>query len=224
MSKQTIWALLRHKGFSKIATAAIMGNMEAESNCVANRLQGDFTEGYTRSTEYTRQVDNADISRKDFIYNGPGGGGYGLCQWTYYSRKAGLYDTAERQGVSIGDEAAQIDWLLIELNTPEFKPVLDILNSSNSIRECSDAMVKRFLRPADQSEAVLALRAKYGREIYEDFADEEELPVPSSTASGPPSPSGEGLDAEINLEIDEKELALQIVNAMRNLLIAILDF
>ena len=165
MSKQTIWALLRHKGFSKIAVAAIMGNMEAESNCVANRLQGDFTEGYTRSTEYTRQVDNADISRKDFIYNGPGGGGYGLCQWTYYSRKAGLYDTAERQGVSIGDEAAQIDWLLIELNTPEFKPVLDILNSSNSIRECSDAMVKRFLRPADQSEAVLALRAKYGRQM-----------------------------------------------------------
>ena len=34
MSKENIWRFLKHKGFSDIATAAIMGNMEAESGCV----------------------------------------------------------------------------------------------------------------------------------------------------------------------------------------------
>ncbi len=46
MSKQTIWQFLKHKGFSNIAAAALMGNMEAESNCVSCRVQGDFTNGF----------------------------------------------------------------------------------------------------------------------------------------------------------------------------------
>ena len=46
MSKKTIWEYLKAKGFSDIAAAAIMGNMEAESNCIAVRLQGDFTAGF----------------------------------------------------------------------------------------------------------------------------------------------------------------------------------
>ena len=104
MSKKTIWEYLKAKGFSDAATAAIMGNMEAESNCVAVRLQGDFTTGYRKSNEYTAKVDNGEISRDQFVYHGPGGGGYGLCQWTYWSRKAGLYDLAKEQGVSVGSE------------------------------------------------------------------------------------------------------------------------
>ena len=109
MSKQTIWQFLKHKGFSDIAAAALMGNMEAESNCVSNRLQGDFTSGFKRSIDYTAQVDAGKISRHEFIHDGPGGGGYGLCQWTLFSRKAGLYDLAQEQNVSIGDEFIQVE-------------------------------------------------------------------------------------------------------------------
>ena len=67
MSKETIWNYLKHKGFSDIAAAALMGNMEAESNCVSNRLQGDFTNGFKRSVDYTAQVDAGNISRHEFI-------------------------------------------------------------------------------------------------------------------------------------------------------------
>ena len=56
MSKKTIWEYLKAKGFSDVAAAAIMGNMEAESNCVSCRLQGDF------STDFQKQPDN--LSRK----------------------------------------------------------------------------------------------------------------------------------------------------------------
>ena len=173
MSKKTIWEFLKAKGFSDVATAAIMGNMEAESNCVAVRLQGDFTAGFARSNEYTAKVDSGEISREQFVYNGPGGGGYGLCQWTYWSRKAGLYDLAKSQGVSVGDEFIQVEWLVRELWQDEFRSVLNTLQNSESIRECSDVMIKKFLKPADQSDAVCVQRAKFAREIYSEFAGGE---------------------------------------------------
>ena len=173
MSKKTIWEYLKAKGFSDVATAAIMGNMEAESNCVSCRLQGDFSTDYQKSREYTALVDKGDISREQFVYNGPGGGGYGLCQWTYWPRKAGLYDLAKSQGVSVGDEFIQVEWLVRELFQDEFRPVLNTLQNSESIRECSDVMIKKFLRPADQSDAVCVQRAKFAREICAEFAGGE---------------------------------------------------
>ena len=173
MSKKTIWEYLKAKGFSDVATAAIMGSMEAESNCVSYRLQGDFSTDYQKSREYTAMVDRGDISREQFVYNGPGGGGYGLCQWTYWSRKAGLYDLAKEQGVSVGDEFIQVEWLVRELFQDEFRPVLNTLQNSESIRECSDVLVKKFLRPADQSDAVCVQRAKFAREVCAEFAGGE---------------------------------------------------
>ena len=173
MSKQTIWQRLKAKGFSDIAVAAIMGNLEAESNCISNRIQGDFTNGYQRSAQYTAQVDAGNINQHEFIYSGPGGGGYGLAQWTLNSRKAGLYDLAKKMGPSIGDEAMQIEWLCQELQLGEYKKVLETLKASPSIRECSDVIVKIYERPADQSEAALKLRAEYGREMYQQFSTGE---------------------------------------------------
>ena len=190
MSKKTIWEYLKPKGFSDVATAAIMGNMEAESNCVAVRLQGDFTAGFARSNEYTAKVDSGEISREQFVYNGPGGGGYGLCQWTYWSRKAGLYDLAKEQGVSVGSEFIQVEWLVRELWQAEFKPVLNILQKSDNIRECSDVLVKQFLRPADQSEAVCAQRAKFARDIYNEFAGQQ-AEVPDGMPDTVEVPEGE---------------------------------
>ena len=170
MSKKTIWEYLKAKGFSDTAAAAIMGNMEAESNCISCRLQGDFSTDYQKSREYTAQVDNGGISREQFVYNGPGGGGYGLCQWTYWSRKAGLYDLAKSEGLSIGDEFIQVEWLARELWQDEFRSVFNTLQNSESIRECSDALIKKFFRPADQGDAVCVRRAKLGQSFYDEFA------------------------------------------------------
>ena len=173
MSKKTIWEFLKSKGFSDVAAAAIMGNMEAESSCVSCRLQGDFSTDYQKSREYTAMVDRGEISREQFVYNGPGGGGYGLCQWTFWSRKAGLYDLAQSQGVSVGDEFIQVEWLVRELFQDEYRSVLNTLHNSGSIRECSDAMIRKYLRPADRSDAVCAQRAKFAKAIYAEFAGGE---------------------------------------------------
>ena len=173
MSKKKIWEYLKAKGFSDVAAAAIMGNMEAESNCISCRLQGDFSTDYQKSREYTAMVDRGEISREQFVYNGPGGGGYGLCQWTFWSRKAGLYDLAQSQGVSVGDEFIQVEWLVRELFQDEYRSVLSTLQTSGSIRECSDAMIRKYLRPADQSEAVCVQRAKLCKQFYAELSGGE---------------------------------------------------
>ena len=216
MSKENIWHYLKHKGFSDIAAAALLGNMEAESNCVSCRLQGDFTTGFKRSIDYTAQVDAGKISRHEFIYDGPGGGGYGLCQWTYPTRKAGLYDLAEEQGVSIGDEFIQVEWLMRELWQEEYRSVREILANSVSIKECSDVIIKQFLRPADQSEAVCKYRADLGREFYQQFSDAE--------AEDP-----EGIPEEGTVKITEDEFrvysrAMLVVLTLGDLLAAMEGF
>ena len=216
MSKQTIWNQLKARGFSDVAAAAIMGNLEAESNCISNRVQGDFTKGYQRSAQYTAQVDAGNLDRHEFIYDGPGGGGYGLCQWTYQPRKAGLYDLAKKSGTSIGDEAMQIEWLCQELQQPEYKTVLATLMASPSIRECSDVIVKIFERPADQSEAVLKQRAEFGRAMYQEFSKSE--------AEDP-----EGIPDEEMISITQKDFttftkAILAVKMLQDLLALIKEF
>ena len=210
MSKENIWHYLKHKGFSDIAAAALMGNMEAESSCVSHRLQGDFTAGYTDSLIYTDLVDREIILRDSFANNGPGGGGYGLMQWTYPTRKAGLYDLAEAQNLSVGDEFLQIEFLTRELWQDEYRPVREVLEKSPSIRECSDVIVKQFLKPADQSEAVCKYRADLGRTIYQQFSEAE--------AEDP-----DGVPDQRSVTISEGEFSLYsrawlVVTALRDLM------
>lgn len=188
MSDASIWLKLREKGFSEKATAAIMGNMEAESNCIPYRLQGDFSKGLTKSLEYTSQVDRGIISRDQFVYDGPNGGGYGLCQWTYPSRKDGLYFFAKKRGTSIGDEQTAVDWFCEELHQSEFKRTLDALNSDGSIRDMVKVMLWNFENPDDKSEDVLNQRTKFAQEKYNKYAgnlNPEHSPTPTPTPTPP---------------------------------------
>ncbi|MCR5811914.1 MAG: hypothetical protein K6G34_11140 [Lachnospiraceae bacterium] len=112
MSKATIWARLKAKGFDDNACAAIMGNMQAESAFRPNNVEDRCP---MSDEAYTAAVDNGSYSRKDFMYDHGKAYGYGLCQWTFNTRKAGLYDFAKSRGVSIADEQMQLDWMWDEL-------------------------------------------------------------------------------------------------------------
>ena len=153
-----------------MAAATIMGHMVAESGCCAYRLQGDFSVGHAKSVSYTQQVDSGAISRYEFVQKGPNGGGYGACQWTFPSRKEGLYDTAKKMGESIGSENVAVEWLWAELHQGEYAAVLQSLTTETSIRAMSDVFLKKFEKPADQSAEVQARRAALGTEIYKEFA------------------------------------------------------
>lgn len=145
--------LTKNIGFNAAAACGFMGNMEAESNCVSYRLQNDFGwPDYPNSQNYTEQVDSGAISEHSFVYNGPGGGGYGLCQWTSYNRKQNLYSLAKYGSVeySIGDAMIQLQHLQYELEN-EYPYVLNALlavpDSAYGVCTASDVVLTQFEKP-----------------------------------------------------------------------------
>ena len=103
-----------------------------------------------------------------------------------------------------------------ELWQDEYRPVRETLANSVSIKECSDVIVKQFLRPADQSEAVCKYRADLGREFYQQFSEAE--------AEDP-----DGMQEEGTVTITEGEFRLYsrawlVVTALRDLMKIMKDF
>ena len=209
MSRKTQWDLLSRLGsLSDKAKAVVMGHAMAESGCEPNRLQGDFTADRSTSKSYTQQVDDGYISKSRFVNNGPNGGGYGWLQWTFPSRKDGLYDTAKKLGVSIGSEEAAVAWLWDELNQGEYAAVLSALNSKKGIRAMSDVFMKKYVRPADQSETACAYRASLCEAAYNEFAGSEpETPAAQITPTTEPKYTAKRLIAIAVGEIGYHEKA-----------------
>jgi hypothetical protein len=94
--------------------SALMGNIWHES---AGTFDGRIVQSYTEADldgfcqDYTDDVNDGTISESQFVNGGPGGGGYGLCQWTYSSRKQGLYDYNISSGTNnIGDNTMQTEY------------------------------------------------------------------------------------------------------------------
>ena len=199
MSYIDLWAPLRNKGYSSKATAVILGHAVAESNCECDRVQGDFAADRALSKRYTAQVDSGAIDRSAFAKQGPNGGGYGLVQWTYPTRKLGLYDTAKRLGVSIGSVKAAVEWLDAELHQPEYSAVLVALQSDRNIREISDVFMHQFERPYDQSEAACAYRANLAQAIYDELGGDD---PPAPDIMDPDDPGASGKDEYVPPKIE----------------------
>lgn len=138
----------------------LMGNLMAESGLKANNLQNSYNKKLNISDEdYTMVVDEG--AYPDFVTDKAG---YGLAQWTYWSRKQKLLQYAQAYGCSIGDENMQVDFMIGELMA-SYPSVLNVLKTATSIREASDCVLTQYERPADQSESVKAKRAAYGEDL-----------------------------------------------------------
>ena len=140
--EERIWNHFIGAGYTKASTAAAMGNMMAESGLVSYRVQGDFSDGYTRSIEYTAKVNNGTISEYDFIHNGPGGGGYGLIQWTSYDRKQELYNRTMKNGLNIDDLKTQLEYEHYELGLTGSAGWLSYTNKKLQWESATDSTVK----------------------------------------------------------------------------------
>lgn len=172
MSKKTIWDGLRKRGLSEEVTAAIMGNMQAESAFIPNNVENRSNISDER---YTAMVDNGSYSRNDFVYDNGQSYGYGLCQWTFWSRKAALYDFAKARGVSIGDEEMQLDFLFTE---GEWKNIASEMNTL-SVEEGAKRFMVKYENPADKSAETQNYRAKLARDIYNEMAKRPENEQPN---------------------------------------------
>ena len=166
-TEKALYAFFKGKGLNDNGIFGLFGNLYAESGMNPKNLQNSFEKklGYT-DEGYTAAVDNG--SYKNFVHDSAG---YGLAQWTYWSRKQAMLNFHQGKGASIGDALTQAEFLYKELSEG-YRSVLSVLKTAASIREASDAVLLQFERPADQSEAVRKKRAGYGQE-YEALYQKE---------------------------------------------------
>lgn len=176
--ERRIWTYFKTRLGNEYGTAALMGNLYAESMLHPDIVQGDVP--YSNySAQYTANVDRGVITEYEFVHQGPNGGGYGLAQWTYSARKQGLYDWYKTgMYTSIGSISLALDYLWYELNQ-EYTSVLNVLKNATSVREASDKVLHDFERPADQSVAVEIKRMNFGLHYYELYAGTQD-PQPAT--------------------------------------------
>lgn len=168
MSEKIIWDFLKKQGLNNYGVAGLMGNLYAESALNSNNLQNTYSKKFNLSDEeYTQQVDNGKYT--NFVKDSAG---YGLAQWTFWSRKQNLLNYAKQKKSSISDLNMQLEFLMYEL-TNSYPKILSLLKNAKSVREASDVVLLQFERPADQSVAVQEKRAAYGEKYYNKYADKE---------------------------------------------------
>lgn len=176
MNEKRIWDYLMGKLGNPFGVAGLMGNLYAESGLRPDNLQNTYEKKLGMSdTSYTAAVNNGSYS--NFVKDSAG---YGLAQWTYWSRKQNLLDFAKEKSASIGDLDMQLEFLMKELTG--YTTVLKTLKAATSVREASDVVLTKYERPADQSEAAQARRASYGQKYYDKYA----------TATAPEADTEEG--------------------------------
>lgn len=133
-----------------------MANLRKESLLRSNNVED--SSGYSDEV-YTNGVDSGSYSRTQFVNDKIG---YGLAQWTFSTRKAGLYDLVKSRGVSIADEDTQIDYLLQEL-TRDFSSLLAYLKTTDDLVTATTRVNDDFERPRYNT---LAERIGYAKEYY----------------------------------------------------------
>lgn len=164
-TERTIWNYFIVKGMSPAGVAGLMGNLYAESGLNPQNLQNTYEKrlGFT-DAEYTAAVDSGKYS--NFVRDSAG---YGLAQWTYWSRKEAMLNYARETGASIGDLIMQLDFMYQELKG--YVAAFQVLRTARTVKEASDIVLTRYERPADMSGSVKAKRASYGQAYYDAYAN-----------------------------------------------------
>ena len=157
-NEKQIWDFLKNKGLNDYGVAGCMGNLFAESALKPNNLQDTYERSLGYSDEkYVSSVDNGTYT--NFIYDCAG---FGLAQWTYWSRKKALYEYTKSKNKSIGDLTVQLEFLYKELSE-SYPAVLKTLKNATSVLEASNAVLLKYECPYDQSVTMQNRRASYGQ-------------------------------------------------------------
>ena len=128
MNEKVIWDFIYSKCGNPYGTAALMGNLMAESSLNPRNVTGSKDPDY---------VQKANAGLIDFVHDGHA---FGLVQWCYRTRKEGLLYYAQTLGASVGDINIQLEYMWKELKESYKTAYNAIINASN-IRESSDVII-----------------------------------------------------------------------------------
>lgn len=153
-NEEKIWNYLKSKGLSDYGVAGL------RPNNLQNTYEGKFG---MADAEYTELVDKGRYT--NFVRDSAG---YGLAQWTYWSRKEALLAYAKASKKSIGDLEMQLDFLLKELSS---YGLLGRLKTVSTVLEASNIVLLEFEKPASMNTAATQVkRAEYGQKYFDKYA------------------------------------------------------
>ena len=141
---EKIWNYLLNEGYTPAGVAGIMASLDCESALKPNNLEDKFQSSLGTDTYYTAAVNSKIYTKEQFINDRAG---YGLAQWTYFTRKRGLYEETVEKGLSIADLKGQLDYLVKEIKSG-YKSLDNILRTSKDVNTCSDTFLRVFEAPA----------------------------------------------------------------------------
>lgn len=162
--EEQIYRLLLQYEISPAGACGILANAKAESDLCPNNLENFYNRKFNATdAEYTNLVDKGEIN---FVHDAAG---YGLWQFTYYSFKQVLFDTAKSNGTSVSDVKTQVEALVKILKTPEFSKLFKFLKEASIPESAAKEFMLVFERPANQSESAITTRAVFATEFYKIF-------------------------------------------------------
>lgn len=139
MSAQVIYDNFRAAGMTHAGACGVMGNLMAESSMIANIAQ----RGMTKLTDEEYR-DKFDLYPDSCIRDGVG---YGLAQWTFWSRKKALWEFARARTTSVGNEETQMLFIISELQT-DFPGLWSFLCQTDNLYLATDRVCREYEAPA----------------------------------------------------------------------------
>ena len=150
-----VWTFLRAgMGFTKNQCAGICGNLYEESHFATDNAQEIKKDG---KNKYAKNHDS------DYSFSVNDGIGYGLEQWTHFTVKKPLKETADEMGLAVSDINAQLGTIRKEVESTRINAWKKVLAKS-SYNEVSDTFHDEIERPRIKE---YAERRKSSKKIYD---------------------------------------------------------
>ena len=170
LNEHKIWDTLKQIGFTDYATAGIMANIFVESGFKPDNVQNSFEKRLGTDAEYTKKVNNREYTREQFANDSAG---YGLCQWTYHTRKSALYDFCMCRSTKLDNINDQLLFMAQECRN---SGLFDKLNKCTSPYNAGVMFMLDFERPKDQSVTAQKRRGELAIRFYNDNIDSKDVP------------------------------------------------
>lgn len=149
---------LTEAGTTKVGACAILGNIQAESSFITNNLENTYNQKFNMTDEqYTKAVDDGTYT--NFVNDNAG---YGLIQWTYYTRKQKLFDYKKAQNKSIGSLELQTEFLIKEFKE-SFSSIWNQLKTSTNLYDLTWLLLDKWENPKVKN---ISTRYQYAQDWY----------------------------------------------------------
>lgn len=158
------------RGYTEAGAFGLLANIFCESRFNPKNMQDSFEAKLGMDDEtYTASVDSGAYSPEAFAHDACG---YGLSQWTFWSRKSMLYTYCKEANDSIGSLTAQLEFMAREIKL-NYKSVYDVLTTATDRAEACKYVMLNYERPADMSANAQKVRVGYCNALYEDLAEKD---------------------------------------------------